>query len=124
MGLCQYYRYTNLITASGYASGMHRGTDQVITLYVQIGEGGFGARPYWRGLYWWKRQNTLTFRALKEDNPGLIGEQTRGVSKSQGLLVDKAPTTVVKRLAQGSLRTTRPRRRDGLQGCRGRLFQR
>ena len=28
-----------------YASGMHRGTHQVITLSVKPGEGDFGARP-------------------------------------------------------------------------------
>ena len=53
----QYYRYVNVIAASGYASdmsrvciryesGMHRGTHQVITLSVELGEGGFGAHPY------------------------------------------------------------------------------
>ena len=30
---------------SGYDSGMHRGKDQVITLSVELGAGGFGARP-------------------------------------------------------------------------------
>ena len=30
----------------GYERGMHRGTHQVITLSVEVGEGGFGARPY------------------------------------------------------------------------------
>ena len=30
----------------GYASGMDLGTDQVITLSVKRGEGGFGIRPY------------------------------------------------------------------------------
>ena len=30
----------------GYESGMHRGTHQVITLSVKLGEGGFGARAF------------------------------------------------------------------------------
>ena len=42
MGVCQYGRYLNVITASGYASGMH----QVIALSVELGDGGFGARPH------------------------------------------------------------------------------
>ena len=32
----------------GYESGMHRGTDQVVTLSVELGEGGFSAGPYTR----------------------------------------------------------------------------
>ena len=44
----QYAHYVNVITASGYASGMHRGyasgrsrgTDRVVTLSVKPGEGG------------------------------------------------------------------------------------
>ena len=32
MGVHQYARYVNVIAASGYASGMNRGTHQVITL--------------------------------------------------------------------------------------------
>ena len=39
MGVCHYARYVNVITASGYESGMHRGTYQVITLSVKLGEG-------------------------------------------------------------------------------------
>ena len=50
MGVCHYARYINEITASGSASGsasgMHWGTDQVITLSVKLGEGVFGAHPY------------------------------------------------------------------------------
>ena len=53
MGVRQYARYVNVITTSGSASGLHRacigyasGTDQVITLSVELGEGGFGARPH------------------------------------------------------------------------------
>ena len=53
LGMPQYARYANVITASRYsavsasslhrvcvwhASGMHRGTDQVITLSVELGE--------------------------------------------------------------------------------------
>ena len=30
----------------GYGSGMHWGTDQVITLSVELGEGGFGVRQH------------------------------------------------------------------------------
>ena len=48
MGLRQYARYVNLITASGMHQGMHRGmnrvrigvTHQAITLSVKLGEGG------------------------------------------------------------------------------------
>ena len=40
--------YANVITASEYASGMHRGTDRVITPSVKLGEGGFGTRPHGR----------------------------------------------------------------------------
>ena len=45
MGVRQYIRYRSVITASGYASGMNRGTDQVITPSVELGEGDFGANP-------------------------------------------------------------------------------
>ena len=52
MGVCQCARYIHVIhviTASGHApgsaSGMDRGTDQVTTLSVKLGEGGFDARP-------------------------------------------------------------------------------
>ena len=53
--MCQYARYTNVINASGYASGyasdmnrvcigyesgMHRGMHQVIALSAELGEGG------------------------------------------------------------------------------------
>ena len=31
---------------AGYAPGMHRGTHQVITRSVKLGQGWFGARPY------------------------------------------------------------------------------
>ena len=41
-----YARYASVITASRYQSGMHRGTNQAITLSVKLGEGSFGARPY------------------------------------------------------------------------------
>ena len=53
MGVCHDARNVNVITASGmcrvriwYASGMHWGTYQVITLSFGLGEGGFGAHPY------------------------------------------------------------------------------
>ena len=42
--VCQYARYINVIAASGYALGMHRGTHQVITLSVKLG-GGFWRTP-------------------------------------------------------------------------------
>ena len=57
MGVCQYAHCLNVIAASGYVLGsasgmnragigyMHRGTDQVITLSVELGEGGLGACP-------------------------------------------------------------------------------
>ena len=54
MGVRQYADYANVITASGYALGMHRGmhlgTNQVIALSVKLGETGFGACT-WREPY-------------------------------------------------------------------------
>ena len=47
MGVRRYVRYVNIITASGYASGMNRGTYQVITLSVRLGAGGFWRAPVW-----------------------------------------------------------------------------
>ena len=46
MGVRQYAPYVNVITASGSASGLHRGTHQVITLSVKLCEGVSGACPY------------------------------------------------------------------------------
>ena len=56
VGVRQYARYVNVInviTASGYASDMIRGTHHVITLSVKLGEGGLGAGAciYYRHLY-------------------------------------------------------------------------
>ena len=51
LGIRQYVRYVNVITASGYASGMNRiciGYDSSShhPFSVKLGEGGFGARPH------------------------------------------------------------------------------
>ena len=40
MGVRRYSRYVNVITASGYASGIHRGTHRLILPSVKLGEGG------------------------------------------------------------------------------------
>ena len=45
LGVCRHARYANAITASGYATGVHRGTHPVIALSVKLGEGGGGRTP-------------------------------------------------------------------------------